>query len=178
MRRALFILLLTATIASGAVTREQATAAAHRIVASNAQLHLELDAANGQIGSLTMDLDSTGESLDAANGELATLHTQIENLTQWGIDWQNQAIAAQEQVAKDQVIIKDERDKREKAEAHVSKIKTVLGVVAGLFLALLIEYMLAQITLPPPLSQYLFWIRIGAPVVAFGIGWAAVARFV
>lgn len=72
-----------------------------------------------------------------------------------------------------------ERDTEHKArvaaEAHVSKIKSYLGFALGGLLAFAAFYLLSQFPLPPPLSLY---VRIGGPVLAFGLGWLIVARFV
>jgi len=82
--------------------------------------------------------------------------------------------------------VEDERNKaiaerdaehkgRAAAEAHVSKIKTYLGFALGGLLAFAAFSLLSQFPLPPPLS---FYVRIGGPVLAFGLGWLIVARFV
>jgi len=86
--------------------------------------------------------------------------------------------AAQSEAAKQKAMADEEHKARVAADTHLSKIKTYLGFALGALLALVAEYVLAQITLPPPLSGYLFFIRIGAPIAAFGIGWMIVARFV
>jgi hypothetical protein len=80
----------------------------------------------------------------------------------------------------------DERDKaiaerdvehkgRVAAEANVSKIKTYLGFALGGLMAFAAFYLLSQFPLPPPLGLY---VRIGGPVIAFGLGYLIVARFV
>jgi hypothetical protein len=72
-----------------------------------------------------------------------------------------------------------ERDTEHKgrvvAEAHVSKIKSYLGFALGGLFAFTAFYLLLRIPLPMPMGLYA---RIGGPVLAFGLGWLIVARFV
>ena len=102
-----------------------------------------------------------GAKLEHAVGQLSDLQIKYN-----GVEVERDQAIAQRDV---------EHKARVAAEAHVSKIKTYLGFALGGLLALAAEYLLSSLMLPPPFGVY---VRIGAPVLAFGLGWAIVARMV
>jgi len=102
-----------------------------------------------------------GAKLEQAVGQLSDLQIKYN-----GVEVERDQAIAQRDV---------EHKARVAAEAHVSKIKTYLGFALGGLLALAAEYLLSSLMLPPPFGVY---VRIGAPVLAFGLGWAIVARMV
>lgn len=80
-------------------TREELRQTVEHIVRLTKTQAAELDAAKTKLETTSTELNSVRKALADSKGQITKLDEQIVNLREWGVDQQNQAIAAQKKLA-------------------------------------------------------------------------------